>query len=57
MPVKGLPNSDQRMIHVRLPEAIHKRVRVKAAQLDTSIQQWLLDLIVRELQSTKREKA
>ncbi|MCK6619736.1 MAG: hypothetical protein HUU32_04460 [Calditrichaceae bacterium] len=40
---------DQRMIHVRLTEEIHKRLRIRVAELDTSIQEWVADLITKEL--------
>ena len=30
-----------RMIHVRLPEELHKKVRVSAAENDTTIQEWV----------------
>ena len=30
-----------RMIHVRLPEELHKRVRISAAEDDMTIQEWV----------------
>lgn len=38
-----------RMIHVRLPEEVHKKVRICAAETDMTIQDWALDVIQREL--------
>ena len=38
-----------RMIHVRLPEDVHKKVRIRAAEMDTTIQDWVLEAIQREL--------
>jgi hypothetical protein len=38
-----------RLIHVRLPEAIHRALRIQVAAHDTSIQGWVAALIVREL--------
>ncbi len=34
-----------RMVHIRLPEDIHKKVRVRAAESDTTIQDWVLEAI------------
>ena len=38
-----------RMIHVRLPEEVHKKVRIRAAEMDVTIQDWVLEVIQREL--------
>ena len=38
-----------RMIHVRLPEKVHKKVRICAAETDMTIQDWVLDVIQRQL--------
>jgi len=38
-----------RMIHVRLPENVHKKVRIRAAEMDATIQDWVLEAIQREL--------
>jgi len=38
-----------RMIHVRLPEDVHRKVRVRTAEMDTTIQDWVLRAIQREL--------
>ena len=34
-----------RMIHIRLPEDIHKKVRIRAAESDKTIQDWAVDAI------------
>ena len=34
-----------RMVQIRLPEDIHKKVRVRAAESDTTIQDWVLEAI------------
>jgi predicted HicB family RNase H-like nuclease len=39
----------QRMIHVRLPEAIHKKVRISAAEADETLQEWVAKAIKNEL--------
>ncbi|MEQ4490369.1 MAG: toxin-antitoxin system HicB family antitoxin [Dehalococcoides mccartyi] len=38
-----------RMIHIRLPEDIHKKVRVRAAEADVTIQDWVLEAIQEHL--------
>ena len=37
--------SKTRMIHIRLPEDIHKKVRIRAAESDKTIQDWAVDAI------------
>jgi len=39
-----------RMIHVRLPETMHKKVRVHAAEADQTIQDWVLQAIQYKLE-------
>lgn len=41
------PNT--RMIHVRIPEELHKRLRVSAAENDITIQEWVAVAIRNEL--------
>jgi len=43
------------MIHVRLKEDIHKRLRVQVAEHDISIQEWVATLIERELDRIERK--
>lgn len=43
------------MIHVRLPEAMHKRVRIRAAEADETIQDWVFEAIKRELERQRYE--
>ncbi|MCL0058445.1 type II toxin-antitoxin system HicB family antitoxin [Dehalococcoidia bacterium] len=38
-----------RMIHVRLPEDMHKKLRIRTAETDVTIQDWVLKVIQREL--------
>jgi hypothetical protein len=49
METKSSKESKTRMVHVRLPEEIHKKVRVRAAETDQTIQDWVLQAIQREL--------
>ena len=40
----GISNSREaktRMIHVRLPEDVHKKLRIRAAETDVTIQDWV----------------
>ncbi|WP_161494882.1 toxin-antitoxin system HicB family antitoxin [Dehalococcoides mccartyi] len=37
------------MIHVRIPEELHKRLRVSAAENDITIQEWVAVAIRNEL--------
>jgi predicted HicB family RNase H-like nuclease len=39
----------QRMIHVRIPENVHKQLRIAVAEKDTSIQEFVLIAILNEL--------
>ena len=40
----------ERMVHVRLPETMHKKVRIRAAETDQTIQDWVFEAIRRELE-------
>ena len=42
-----------RMIHVRLPETVHKKVRVRAAEAEQTIQDWVLQAIQNNLESVE----
>ena len=39
-----------RMIHIRLTEDLHKRVRIRVAEKDTDIQHWVITLIEKALE-------
>lgn len=39
-----------RLIHVRLPEELHKRVRIRAAETDKTIQDLVVDSIKAQLE-------
>ena len=45
-----------RMVHVRLPEELHKRLRIQAAERDTTLQDWVAAAIEKELDSQDRDK-
>lgn len=57
MEAKNSREAKPRMIHVRLPEDVHKRVRIRAAETDMTIQDWVLELIQRELARQSRQAA
>jgi len=44
-----------RMVHIRLSPELHKELRVRVAEEDTSIQDWVAALIERELKRGKRK--
>ena len=50
MNVKQPKEAKERMIHVRLPEAMHKKVRIRAAETDQTIQDWVFEAIKRKLE-------
>ena len=39
----------ERMVHVRLDEDLHRRLRVYVAARDLSIQEWVASVIAREI--------
>ena len=44
------PKNKTRMLHVRLPEELHKKVRIRAAEDDRTIQDWVVDAIEIQLE-------
>ena len=46
----------ERMVHVRLTEEIHKRLRIRAAENDTTLQDWVAEAIKNELDRQEQEK-
>jgi hypothetical protein len=51
-----LERAKERMVHVRLPEIIHKKVRISAAENDQTIQDWVFRIITRELDRQELNK-
>ena len=49
MKVGRKSEKNERMIHIRLPGNVHKRLRVRAAELDVSIQRLVEEIIKKEL--------
>jgi len=44
------------MVHVRLTEEMHKRLRIRAAENDTTLQDWVAMAIENELDRQEHEK-
>ncbi len=49
---QGRPHT--RMIHIRLPEQLHKKLRIRAAEADITIQEWVVDAIETRLKSNSK---
>ena len=47
------PNAE-RKIHIRMDEDLHKRLRIRCAELDTTIQDYVVELLDHELSSGRR---
>ena len=47
---------NNRMIHIRLPEDLHKRVRIRAAETAQTIQDWVVEALDAELNRQEKEK-
>ena len=58
METRNPKEGKERMVHVRLPEAMHKKVRIRAAETDQTIQDWVFEAIRSKLdrQGKKGEK-
>ena len=41
--------STERKIHIRVEEGLHRRLRIRCAELDTTIQDFVVKLLDREL--------
>ena len=44
-----MSDKESRMLHVRMSPELHKRVRIRAAEEDKSMQEWMLAVIEKEL--------
>ncbi len=56
MESKHPKQTKERMIHVRLSEAMHKTVRIRAAEADETIQEWVAKAIQNELDHREAKK-
>ena len=46
--------SKTRMVHIRLPEDLHKRLRVRAAEADMTIQDWVTEAVRAKLEGKSK---
>ncbi|MFC1799303.1 hypothetical protein ACFL2Z_00110 [Candidatus Eisenbacteria bacterium] len=51
---KKIDKAGTRVIHVRLTDEIHRLLRIRVAEEDTHIQDWVARLIERELKGKKK---
>ena len=51
-----LRKDDDRFIHIRMSADMHRRLRVRAAELDVSIQEWVHDLVEEALKTRKGKR-
>ena len=49
MKTSKMGDGSSRLIHIRLPEETHRLLRIRAAELDVSIQYWVEQLIEKAL--------
>ncbi len=56
MPKKSKELDVGRMIHIRLSKDTHRGLRIRVAEEDTSMQDWVSTLIERELGIKKSKK-
>ena len=52
----NLKRPKTRMVHVRLTEDVHKKLRIRAAETDMTLQDWVAIAIRNELDRQDREK-
>jgi len=50
---KSMRRGHVRVIHIRLPADLHRKLRVRAALDDKSIQEWVASLIAQKLASPR----
>jgi predicted HicB family RNase H-like nuclease len=46
----------ERMVHIRLAEELHRRLRIRAAENDTTLQEWVAEAIRNELDRQEKSK-
>ena len=45
-----------KMVHVRLTDETHKRLRIRAAEMEMTLQEWVAEAIKKELDRQERQK-
>jgi predicted HicB family RNase H-like nuclease len=53
----NLKRGKARMVHVRLTEELHKRLRIRAAESDMTLQDWVAMAIKNELDHQDQDKS
>ncbi len=48
--------TNNRMIHIRLPENLHKRLRIRAAETDQTIQDCVVQVLQAELNRQEKDE-
>ena len=56
MKKENLNETKNRMIHIRLPEDLHKHVRIRAAETDQTIQDWVVAALQKEIGRQNRKR-
>ncbi|MFH1699801.1 MAG: hypothetical protein ABIE07_04360 [Candidatus Zixiibacteriota bacterium] len=56
MPRKKLPEKRERMIHIRLTDDLHKKLKIEIAEKCQTIQDWVTESIEIRLSKSKRIK-
>ena len=56
MPKRNPVRSEGKMIHIRISEKTHKKLRIRVAEEDTTIQDWVSGLILRAVDISKRNR-
>lgn len=46
-----------RMVHIRLSEELHKRLRIRAAEIDSTLQDWVTMAIQNELECQEKRNS
>ena len=56
MKKENINETKNRMIHIRLPDDLHKRVRIQAAETDQTIQDWVVAALHKEIDRQNRKR-
>lgn len=56
MPKTTSGKREGRLIHVRLSEETHKKLRIRVAELDTTIQEWVAATVEHELGLNRQKR-
>jgi len=54
--MRKTPPKDVRVIHIRLSPDLHRRLRIRAAEEDKTIQEWVSNVIARALNLGRRHR-